>query len=568
MPTAPLPAADRARIAARLMLVPLVALLAGCGGGDAPAAPGPTPPAPQPGAPATLGAPHAALGPGERACLDARDAAGVVIAAPGLAWTLRDAEPPLAAARESATTPSRAQLTADGCLTAPSTVPWTREVTVAVAPRGAAAGAAAVETRVLLVPARTAPSGWTLWEPRAIDLAAPDTVRVTVVADRDLQTLRLTFQDGSPALAFTPYGRRVFRLAVPGAHLVAGYHRGETHAIVGALEETDLAGRTTMRGASVNVRDAEAPAVPATRIDSMAQRAPHVLNLRVDVPLQESTAPETVRGAYTHLTDDYEFLAFVDQVQWNRNRYYQGVRNDVAGLGMAPFDRGAQFGSAARLQGVIRFPLDIYFDGASKAMSHEIGHRWMNFSTHSALRGSGGHWPVGDVSYGVMGFGIPGSGAGGTMPFTFEQGGDGTWRARLAPLADRFNALELYYMGLAPASDVPAQVVFADQEQFANVTNGQVLRGSTTTLRISDIVAAQGARAPAYGQAPTTFRLATVVLSAGRLLTPTELAFFDHQAARGEATTPQPASEGYLRYTALPFHLATDRRARLITTLR
>ncbi len=564
MPTDPLSAARRAPAARRTLATGAALLLAGCGG-DAPAGAGPTTPAPQMAAPATLAAPQTALGPGERACLVARDAAGAVIGSARLTWTVRDDERPLAAARESASAAAPVQMDADGCLVAPSTVPWTREVTVTAAPSGAGAG---VATRLLLVPARTAPSGWTLWEPRAIDLSAPDTVRITVVADHDVQALRLTFLDQSPALTFTAYGRRVFRLAVPAARLVTAYRQGETHAVVGALEETDAAGRTVQRGASVNVRDAEAPAVQATRLDSTAQIAPHVLNLRVDLPLPESTSPDIVRGAYAHLTDAYDFVAVVDQVQWNRNRYYQGVRNDVDGIGLSRFDRGAQYGSAARLQGVIRFPLDVYFDGASKAMNHEIGHRWMNFSTHASLRGNGGHWPVGDVSYGVMGFGIPGGGAGGTMPFTFERGADGAWRARGAPMADRFNALELYYMGLAPASEVPPQVVFADQAQFEQVTNGQVLRGGAVTLSIADLVAAQGAREPAYGRAPTTFRLATVVLSAGRLLTPTELAFFDHQAARGEATTPLGASEGYLRYTTLPFHLATDRRARLVTRLR
>ncbi len=548
------------RAVRRLLAALPAALLAACGGDPAPAGPPPVATAP-----AALTSPAAALGPGERACLVARDAAGAPVASAGLAWTLRDDEAPLAVARESAAGAEPARLAADGCVEAPATVPWTRVLTVVATPRDGAAPA--VQARVLLVPARTASAGWTLWEPRAVDLAAPDTVRVTVVADRDLRALRLTFLDGSAALPFERLGPRVFRLPVPGARLVAGYHVDETHATVGSIEETDAAGAVQTRVAAVNVRDAGAPAVGVTRLDAHAQRTPYVLNLRVDAPLPETALPEHVRAAYAHLADAYDFVALVDQVQRNRNRHYQGVRNDVDGLGMTRFDRGAEFGSAARLQGIIRFPLDPYFDGASKAMSHEIGHRWMNFSSLAALRGTGGHWPVGDVSYGVMGFGIPGSGAGGTLPFTFARGADGVWRARTAPVAERFNALELYYMGLAPASEVPPQAVFADQTQFTSVADGQALRGDAVTLRVEDLIAAQGARVPAFGQAPTTFRLATVVLSAGRLLTPAELAFFDRQAARAEATRVLPSSEGYVRQTATPFAVATGGRARLISRL-
>lgn len=57
--------------------------------------------------------------------------------------------------------------------------------------------------------------------------------------------------------------------------------------------------------------------------------------------------------------------------------------------------------------------------------------------------------------------------------------------------------------------------------------------------------------------------MAFVVLSSGRLLTATEMAFFELNAARAASTVGLPYSIGFASGTSTPFYLATGARATL-----
>jgi len=57
------------------------------------------------------------------------------------------------------------------------------------------------------------------------------------------------------------------------------------------------------------------------------------------------------------------------------------------------------------------------------------------------------------------------------------------------------------------------------------------------------------------------------VLSAGGLLSPSEMAFFDHMAARGEARVELPFTAGLSSGITKPFYLATGERGTLSTTM-
>ena len=133
---------------------------------------------------------------------------------------------------------------------------------------------------------------------------------------------------------------------------------------------------------------------------------------------------------------------------------------------------------------------------------------------------------------------------------------------RVDPRSPRggYDDVELYLLGLADPSEVGPHVVFADQSQ--GLTLGATLRGPTTTVTIDDIVAANGPRRPAWDGVPKTFRMATIVVSRGRLLTPWEMAYYDRQAARGEATS---LLEDY--DFASPFFVNTGGRGILRTRL-
>jgi hypothetical protein len=228
-------------------------------------------------------------------------------------------------------------------------------------------------------------------------------------------------------------------------------------------------------------------------------------------------------------------------------------------------DAGRALGSATRLKGLIHFPIDGLFDLAETSCIHEIGHQWMSFLKLAALRRGQPHWPLGDVAYGIMGWSPPG-GQGMEFPFALVPQPNGDYLVQGAPAATEFNDLELYLMGLVPKEEVRPHFVFDNQDQASELRPGGTLRGPVTRFTIDDVIAAEGGpRLPAPAEAQKEFRLATIVLSKDRLLSAAEMAFFDHLAARGEATTELPFTSGRVQGTTKPFFLATGRRATLST---
>ena len=127
------------------------------------------------------------------------------------------------------------------------------------------------------------------------------------------------------------------------------------------------------------------------------------------------------------------------------------------------------------------------------------------------------------------------------FPYRLIPLANGDYRTEKTDPATPFNDLELYMLGLAPASEVGTHIVFVDQDR--NPATG-LLRGPVVPFTIDSLVARLGARDPTYPSAPSSFRVGTIVLSAGRLLTADEMAFFDHMAARGEPTTRCRSRQG------------------------
>jgi hypothetical protein len=160
---------------------------------------------------------------------------------------------------------------------------------------------------------------------------------------------------------------------------------------------------------------------------------------------------------------------------------------------------------------------------------------------------------------------IAGSNVGGTFPWQLTPVGGGNVRVNRADPAEVFSPLDLYVMGLLPADSVPDSYVLAPSVNVTTLADGVVVPGAAYT--VAQYIAAHGARAPASGIAPREFAAAVVVLSVGRLLTPTEMAFFDHASARGETTVPLDAFVGRVRKLAAGLLTATGGRATLRTRL-
>jgi len=408
---------------------------------------------------------------------------------------------------------------------------------------------------------------YTSSEPRAIDTQAPTSVRMTIVADSAPTRLEVVRPDGS-VIPVSAQDSTTYVATFSAEQALAGYKSGDDHNFVGYLDVYDGSTRVFRGNLFVNVRDQTMPDVAITRNAADVQSSLHVVNIRQDAVGPTAPVPvEAIKTFYRSFADVFDFLAVVHAVSYFDNETFTPVRNDTRGLGLSLFDQSAVYGSAGRLQGIINLPIDSFFDLAEKGALHEIGHRFAKYLQLPALTPGGPHWPISDLAYGIMGFSIPPSGEGGDFPFELISQPGGDYLVHQTTVATAYNDLELYLMGLIPPDAVGSHFVFDNQDQNSQLRDGGVLRGPVTRVTVADVIARDGARSPGVADAQKSFRVGTLVLSAGRLLTASEMAFFDYMAARGEAMSPLTYTSGLARGTTLPFYLATGKRASLTTRM-
>lgn len=195
---------------------------------------------------------------------------------------------------------------------------------------------------------------------------------------------------------------------------------------------------------------------------------------------------------------------------------------------------------------------------------HEIGHHWINFSTSPKLMNVRPHWPISSLASAVMGFQTTGQGL--SFPYTIVPLPNDQYRLDYDSEAiGYYNGMELYLMGLAPASQAGEYIVFENQQQQTCI--GCILDGPVVNFNVEDWVSSDGERIPAYPNDQLDFRVASILVSKYRLLTHREIKFFNHFAARGEALTVLPYAQGFAKGTAIPFALATQGAGTLSTTI-
>jgi hypothetical protein len=402
---------------------------------------------------------------------------------------------------------------------------------------------------------------WYTVEPRVITLGSTDSVSFTV---------RLN-GSGSVRIHTSAGDRHTLRrsgvlhqIVLPVSSLLFDYRPGDEHHLGAQL---DIEGQEARVDIVFNIWDGSAATVAVRGLGPGVQATDRIINLRLDTTsIGPTVPPALVREVYRHFPDVYDFILVLEAVRSPRQRTFQAVRNNISGIGLALFDLAAQFGSAGALQGVIQYPDDATFDLAETRNIHEIGHRWINFTRLGVLATGAPHWPLSSLAFGVMGLTDGARGPGVEFPYRITPAPNGFLLERVARARD-FNELELYLMGLLPPEQVPPAIVFRDQRLIAQVQNGAVLPGPLDTVRVEHVIALEGTRNPPAAAAPRTFRVATIVLSRGRLLSGTEMSFFDVMAARGEAESVLAYSQGAVRGETRPFFLATGQRARLVTRL-
>jgi hypothetical protein len=263
---------------------------------------------------------------------------------------------------------------------------------------------------------------------------------------------------------------------------------------------------------------------------------------------------EVLRGVYAKFKDDFDFILLVQNEASSDLAYagmYVGVSNAVSGItrntnGKDIYDTSAAAGSAGQLQGVIHFPVK---SGICCGPSlHEIVHRWANhaigFDTlidpttsqeevSMVASSSMPHWGISSVNGQLGGFDIA----------TLEELGENRYKAdAFGTFANGGNRLpyaplELYLMGLIPASEVPDTVSFsglsATPEEFYGSQTWTAQQKITTPT--TSIIEKLGVRSPDYLNSQKSFRALVLYLTETEL-SDAEMADYARQITDFEAT--------------------------------
>ena len=274
-----------------------------------------------------------------------------------------------------------------------------------------------------------------------------------------------------------------------------------------------------------------------------------------------------VRRFYELFPDQFDFIDVVFDMGHVANRYHFAVKQQVSGIGGGLTNQTLDYGSAGRLLGMNIFPAGSFFDAGQEAHSHEIGHQWINFLSQPKLATGSPHWPLSSLANGVMGFSIPGSGAGGDYSCRLSAVPTGIQLTAFTG-ARTFTDLDLYLMGLKPASAVGDHYVWNNAQQgLAQNCLGVVAYSLFSKVTVNDVIASAGPRNPAYPNTQRDFKVAVILLSESKA-SPEAMAFYDWFARRAEARTALDVHQGFYVGTGNPFYVATGGTGTMTSRIR
>ena len=170
------------------------------------------------------------------------------------------------------------------------------------------------------------------------------------------------------------------------------------------------------------------------------------------------------------------------------------------------------------------------YDNAIAQIAHELGHRWSTRTRAIVdgdtieLRGEHVPWAMSGAAHwpGNLHTPVPhpyhdGPEASTMGGSNWQDNGDGTYtlldRGSMVP-ADGFSYLELYLMGLLPASEVPPFFLLENTQFVERTEDGRQIytAGSRMDITIDDVIAHNGPRVPAFEDAPKEFTTAFVAV--------------------------------------------------------
>jgi hypothetical protein len=246
------------------------------------------------------------------------------------------------------------------------------------------------------------------------------------------------------------------------------------------------------------------------------------------------------------------------------------VRNDIQGIGLRVFDRGALYGSPARLATVITMgnQSDWLADpqanmaGLNSAVSivcHELGHRWLMYvqldaANPDALLGrDDSHW-----SFFVDTRTNDAGSFSSLMEGNAWREGGGQIFTTNETAVNYFSRLDEYLMGLRPPEEVPPFTYLETDAGLRELLrqkspiSGYSVSALKRTGRVEQIIAREGPRLPDATSAPKNFRAAFILLT---------------EAGAQPSTATLKKMSAYRDALARYFSIATDRLASLDTAL-
>lgn len=402
-------------------------------------------------------------------------------------------------------------------------------------------------------------------EPLVLDADQQEPLTITVLSSGQETGFAFDFANGDYR-ELTQVGDNLFTITVSHEEAMYDFTASDVNRnFLGYLEHWTDDTMYIRANVFVEIKDQSIPPVVVDDIAPGIRLSPHVVNLHLpDIDIQALDRAAVARLFYRHFPDNFDFLNIVSTPQVGMNRFYARVQNKTQGTGVPLFDSSSHYGSAGRLLGLIRFPITSYFDLAARTYSHEIGHHWVNHSDHEKLQGVRPHWPVSSLAHSVMGYQTTGQGL--TFPYRIVAVSDDEYQLQIEWESTRiFNGMELYLMGLIGPDDAGTYIVFENQGQ--TLCHLCLLTGPVVNFAVSDLVASEGLRDPAWPEDQTEFNVATVIVSRERPLSDREMRYYDYFASRGMAREELPYSMGFASGMTLPFHLATQGKGTLNTVI-
>ncbi len=236
---------------------------------------------------------------------------------------------------------------------------------------------------------------------------------------------------------------------------------------------------------------------------------------------------------YTQYPDQFDelivFTTFTDNGAMGAAAYEISAQQDIQGIGRTVFDETASYGATDhKLYAFVNMmrwdswesagiPIDSPQSSLYSVLGQEFAHRWLSFMHYTDGSGADSAAMLGrDAAHWASTLQADASVMDGNL---LIDNGDGSFT--VAGAFSRYSPLDLYGMGLAPATDVPAFFRVANAvDGSGKVIDPTKYLGRTTkifgqreNITIDQIIADEGPRVPDSDHSPHAFRVAFVLLT-------------------------------------------------------